>query len=230
MGNDGFVTPRTAADVGADASGTAASAVSAHASVSTSVHGIVDTSKLAKSDVTNIFTNGQVIAHTAGLIFMKNATFPIAQGGQIGWDSQSIYIEAGNWPDDAPDLVNFGLNGPHRIWFHTNKDPINDATGPYYNFGIPAAAIADPGFHIEYFGGARTGAIFSIGPGYPGTGNVLELNASGNLILQTVTPVTTNAYQLGDATHGYKKLVLHDGTDEWEVTVNTSGALVTTKV
>ena len=66
----------SASDVGADASGTAASAVSAHAAVTTSVHGIADTSLLAttayvdtaESDAVtsaNSYTDSAVSTHSA---------------------------------------------------------------------------------------------------------------------------------------------------------------------
>jgi len=45
-----------------------------------------------------------------------------------------------------------------------------------------------------------------------------------------ISPIATNTSQLGDSTHGWTKLVLHDGTDEWEVVVDVTGALTTTKV
>lgn len=48
-------------------------------------------------------------------------------------------------------------------------------------------------------------------------------------VLGKVIPVTTDVSCLGDLTHGYKRLYLHDGTDEWAVGINSAGAIVTAK-
>jgi len=55
----------SASDVGADASGTAASAVSTHASVTTSVHGISDTSDLVYTDDSRLSDDRTPTAHAA---------------------------------------------------------------------------------------------------------------------------------------------------------------------
>ena len=53
----------SASDIGADASGTAASAVSAHAAVTTSVHGITDTSNLVYTDDSRLSDDRTPTAH-----------------------------------------------------------------------------------------------------------------------------------------------------------------------
>jgi hypothetical protein len=45
-----------------------------------------------------------------------------------------------------------------------------------------------------------------------------------------IVPMTTNARALGSSTKAYRELYLHDGTDEWKVTIGTDGVLATTKV
>ena len=47
---------------------------------------------------------------------------------------------------------------------------------------------------------------------------------------QNITPNTSGNLDLGDGTHGWRYLYLHDGTDEWRVSINTGGTLVTTKI
>jgi len=45
-----------------------------------------------------------------------------------------------------------------------------------------------------------------------------------------VYPLFSNSDALGNATHAWTALYLHDGTDEWRITINSSGVLQTVKV
>lgn len=60
---------------------------------------------------------------------------------------------------------------------------------------------------------------------------VSNLGGSGSVVVGYNTlPRATNAIDLGDSTHAYRYLYLHDGTDEWRIAINSSGVLTTTKV
>jgi len=68
----------------------------------------------------------------------------------------------------------------------------------------------------------------AIGNGAIGGGsNTIRL---GNASVTNWLPGATNVCALGNSTTAFKELYLHDGTDEWKVTINTSGVLTTTKV
>lgn len=45
-----------------------------------------------------------------------------------------------------------------------------------------------------------------------------------------IEPSTTNTRDIGSTTKAFKTLYLSDGTDEWAITIDASGTLVTTKV
>ena len=54
---------------------------------------------------------------------------------------------------------------------------------------------------------------------------------NGNFSVQrSLLPTVTNGPALGTTTLAYKALFLSDGTDEWKITINTSGVLTTLKV
>lgn len=53
---------------------------------------------------------------------------------------------------------------------------------------------------------------------------------SGSVTSVNMIPRDTNAHALGTTTSAWKALYLHDGTDEWKITINTSGVLQTVKV
>ena len=53
---------------------------------------------------------------------------------------------------------------------------------------------------------------------------------SGSVTAVNMIPRDTNAHALGTTTNAWKALYLHDGTDEWKITINTSGVLQTVKV
>lgn len=61
-------------------------------------------------------------------------------------------------------------------------------------------------------------------------GTVIAGTIDANYAAGEWIPVTTNSYSLGDTTHAWQHLFLHDGTDEWRISINTSGVLTTTKV
>ena len=89
------------------------------------------------------------------------------------------------------------------------------ANGTYLGYEVRASAA----------GAANETAI---GNGAIGGGsNTVRL---GNAAVTHWLPGATDTTYLGNTTHGFKALYLHDGTDEWAVTINASGTLVTTKV
>ncbi|MEN6429728.1 MAG: hypothetical protein ABFC80_02640 [Coriobacteriales bacterium] len=66
--------------------------------------------------------------------------------------------------------------------------------------------------------------------GYAAIGGGSNTVRLGNSSVTAWLPGATNKAALGDATTAFMALYLSDGTDEWRVTINTSGTLVTTKV
>ena len=52
----------------------------------------------------------------------------------------------------------------------------------------------------------------------------------GNASVTNWLPGATNKVALGSSTLAFKELYLHDGTDAWKVTIDTSGVLTTAKV
>jgi hypothetical protein len=66
--------------------------------------------------------------------------------------------------------------------------------------------------------------------GYGAVGGGDNTVTLGNGSVTNVLPGATNKAALGSPTRAFKTLHLHDGTDEWEIKINTSGQLVTTKV
>ena len=65
--------------------------------------------------------------------------------------------------------------------------------------------------------------------GYTAIGGGSNTMRFGNASVTNWLPGATNVCALGNATTAFKELYLHDGTDEWKVTINTSGALVFAK-
>lgn len=66
--------------------------------------------------------------------------------------------------------------------------------------------------------------------GYGAIGGGSNTVRLGNSSVTNWLPGATNVCALGNSTTAFKELYLHDGTDEWKVTINTSGVLTTTKV
>lgn len=82
----------------------------------------------------------------------------------------------------------------------------------------------------------RPGAILFLPQGTAGGYNNPVLSGLFNIFDGSVTsfvdicPGYTNSTFLGGTTEAFKALFLSDGTDEWKITINSSGSLVTTKV
>ena len=74
------------------------------------------------------------------------------------------------------------------------------------------------------------GAVNEAAIGYQAIGGGSNTVRLGNTSVTHWLPGATDTCYLGNTTHGFKALYLHDGTDEWAVTINTSGELITTKV
>jgi len=66
--------------------------------------------------------------------------------------------------------------------------------------------------------------------GYAAIGGGSNTVRLGSAFVTNWLPGATNVCALGNSTTAFKELYLHDGTDEWKVTINTSGVLTTTKV
>jgi hypothetical protein len=66
--------------------------------------------------------------------------------------------------------------------------------------------------------------------GYAAIGGGSNTVRLGNASVTNWLPGDTNKVAIGSNTLAFKELYLHDGTDEWKVTINTSGVLTTTKV
>lgn len=67
---------------------------------------------------------------------------------------------------------------------------------------------------------------------YTGAGNAGDLNVLPGSILinNNLLPVYNNDISLGTPNYAYTALYLSDGTDEWKITINSSGVLQTVKV
>jgi hypothetical protein len=53
---------------------------------------------------------------------------------------------------------------------------------------------------------------------------------TGLLNTDSVRPRSSHLKELGDSSYGWRYLYLSDGTDEWRISINTSGVISTTKV
>jgi hypothetical protein len=60
--------------------------------------------------------------------------------------------------------------------------------------------------------------------------NPIIIGAGSVVTGGSVYPRSSNVYSLGGTANAWTALYLHDGTDEWRVTINTSGVLTTVKV
>jgi len=108
---------------------------------------------------------------------------------------------------------------------------IGSNAGRFLADGSTANASCSHGVFIGHESRASTASRTNevvIGSGAIGGGsNTVRL---GNAAVTKWVPGATNVCSLGDATTAFKELYLSDGTDEWKVTIDTSGNLTTTKV
>ena len=122
-------------------------------------------------------------------------------------------------------------------------------TGGQITGGTVSGAVISGGTVLGGYisGGTVTGvSIFAVGgggtisPAYITFGTIGQMyitsGTTDNQVIgqfnmyQHTTPQTTNTWDLGNTTRGWRYLYLHDGTDEWRIQINTSGVLTTTKV
>ena len=122
-------------------------------------------------------------------------------------------------------------------------------TGGQITGGTVSGAVISGGTVLGGYisGGTVTGvSIFAVGgggtisPAYITFGTIGQMyitsGTTDNQVIgqfnmyQHTTPETTNTWDLGNTTRGWRYLYLHDGTDEWRIQINTSGVLTTTKV
>lgn len=123
------------------------------------------------------------------------------------------------------DYISMGLTS-NTPWYFQNGGSTRFSllgtgefvVGSTYGTGAQMRVVGNSSNRIADFLNSSDGVVFQI----PQTGSIEHA--------LDIIPTTTNARALGSSTRGYKELYLHDGTDEWKVTVNTSGTLVTTKV
>jgi len=186
---------------------------------------------------------GTIIAGTISAVAITASTFT---GGTV----QSTGGSAALTDDGLKFLTGSGatLQKPRAVWWADGANTVgylqtsdntsinrvqlvadndNGQPGNVYieghGIGGTARLIVDPDTFIlqPRVADATAGAVFIRGA---------EAQFSGSAVTKDVIPATTNFYQLGNTANGWTKLVLHDGTDEWEVTVDTGGNLITTKV
>lgn len=108
---------------------------------------------------------------------------------------------------------------------------IGSAAGHYLSDGATANTGSYYGTYLGNQTKASTAArTAEIVIGYNAIGGGSNTARIGSSLVTHWLPGATNVCHLGNTTHGFKALYLHDGTDEWAVTVDASGTLVTTKV
>lgn len=103
--------------------------------------------------------------------------------------------------------------------------------GRYLADGSTGNVTSSKGIYIGYDSKASAaGAANEIAIGYNAIGGGSNTVRLGSALVTAWLPGATNVCALGNSTTAFKELYLSDGTDEWKVTVNTSGVLTTTKV
>lgn len=122
----------------------------------------------------------------------------------------TIKLTAG---DGTADILMYGTN----VGVAAHVYPLSNGA---YNMGL------DGGFR---WANVATNQMLA---GTVTAGTVVSLSGAGSPCAMAGhwVPSATNTYYLGDSTRAWQHLFLHDGTDEWRISINTSGVLTTTKV
>lgn len=186
-----------------------------------------------------VFTGGTVTQGTisAATISGGTVTGSFFTAGSASFASGNVLLSSTGMTNIATGSFNSGDNT--NIKWTQSGTPIAEVTG-YYNAGGYLYLAA--GKFNSILGqtkistyGNTTG--YSVLNAYPNTfaftfeeNPVLNITSSAITPFVSIVPQTTNAVDIGSTTRAIKHLYLSDGTDEWRVSINSSGVLVTTLV
>ena len=164
---------------------------------------------------------------------------PQTPGGRLaamGNDAFSYYFEVGDWVDYSPDRINIGTKSPFRVQIgETNSASMDTAATPFFQSACPSYFEATSDCWEWVYDRAHSGYVWQIrsddhvdrllieADGTTTIGGSLKVD--GNL-----APSTNNARNVGDSLHAYRSAVLHNGSSEYRLTVNSSGQVVATKI